>query len=193
MKNCHVKFNDNKTSKAIYRVSGKKRTQEMLNIICIFCRSALIFIRHDYESIRSLWWNFQTTRFTELCKSAVPLKKMCQNGHIFNAMEVSVWKQSRMICLNWQKSKFTCSVHVQMHGEARSFHWHFSSQSYRSTTILYTDQRKAVWVAASRRITSCRNGPEWPNIGGWETLAKPTWQPEVWSSDSGDTALERCG
>ena len=48
-------------------------------------------------------------------------------------------------------------------------------------------------VAASRRIRSCRNGPEWPNIGGWETLAKPTWQPKVGSSDSGDTALERRG
>ena len=33
-------------------------------------------------------------------------------------------------------------------------------------------------VAASRRIRSCRNGPEWPKLGGWETLAKPTGQPE---------------
>ena len=106
----------------------------MLNKICIFCCSALIFIRHDYKSIRSLWWNFQTNRFTELC-SAVSLKKMYQNGYILNAVEVSVWKQSRMIRLNWQKSRFTCSVHVQMHGEARSFHWHSSLQSYRSTTI----------------------------------------------------------
>ena len=48
-------------------------------------------------------------------------------------------------------------------------------------------------VAASRRIQSCRNCPEWPKLGGWETLAKPTGQPEVGSSDSGDTALERCG
>ena len=48
-------------------------------------------------------------------------------------------------------------------------------------------------VAASRRIRSCRNGPEWPKLGGWETLAKPTGQPEVGSSDSGDTALERSG
>ena len=69
---------------------------------------------------------------------------MCKNGHIFNAMEDSAWKQSRVTRLNWQKSKFTGSVHVQMHGEARSFHWHSSLQSYRSMTILYTDQRK-VW------------------------------------------------
>ena len=48
-------------------------------------------------------------------------------------------------------------------------------------------------VAASRRIRSCRNDPEWPKLGGWETLAKPTGQPEVGSSDSGDTALERSG
>ena len=33
-------------------------------------------------------------------------------------------------------------VHVQMHGEARSLHWHSSLQSYRSMTILYMDQRK---------------------------------------------------
>ena len=48
-------------------------------------------------------------------------------------------------------------------------------------------------VAASRRIRSCRNGPKWPKLGGWETLAKPTGQPEVGSSVSGDTALERRG
>ena len=59
----------------------------------------------------------------------------------------------------------------------------------RSWMLQYSPGR----VAASRRIRSCRNGPEWSKLGGWETLAKPAGQPEVGSSDSGDTASERRG
>ena len=33
----------------------KKCTQEILNTICFFYRSAVIFIRHAYKSKRSLW------------------------------------------------------------------------------------------------------------------------------------------
>ena len=44
----------------------KNGTQEMLNKICICCRSAPTSIRHAYKSMRSLRRHFQTNRFTEL-------------------------------------------------------------------------------------------------------------------------------
>ena len=42
---------------------------------------------------------------------------MCKKGHVFNGMEFSVWKQSRMIRLNWQKNN-------QVHVQSRAVHLH---------------------------------------------------------------------
>ena len=64
-----------------------------------------------------------------------------------------------MKTVSYDSSQFAkkVHVHVQMHDEACSFHWHSSLQAYRSMTILYTDKQKAVCVEISAKTRSYRD------------------------------------